>query len=431
MEEDWYADRIRLRQLLRDHPDRSHRAHADAIGRSLGWVKKWTRRLRAAAPDDDEVVRGQSRARKHPPPPWDPRVVYRILEIRDQPPENLRRIPGPRAILYYLQRDADLQALGVPLPRSTRTIWRLLTQHGRIVHLPRPPHEAVERPDPLTSWQLDFKDATTVAADPEGKQQHVVEVLNTVDVGTSILLDAQAEEDFTAQTSVEAVAQLLRLQGLPDRVTFDRDPRFVGSWSNRDFPSPFVRFWACLGVQVTICPPHRPDKNAFVERYHRSYTGECLRVERPGTLEEVRTATATYKEHYNVERPNQALSCGNRPPRVAFPELPARPPVPLLVDPDAWLRAIDGRSYVRKVRENGTALVDDTPYYVGQTFAGQYVGMQVDASSREFAVLHRGQEVKRLPIKGLQGGALPFDAFVAALAEQARTERSTRPLAAG
>jgi hypothetical protein len=78
----------------------------------------------------------------------------------------------------------------------------------------------------------------------------------------------------------------------------------VGSWSNRDFPSPFVRFWTSLGVQVTVCPPHRPDKNAFVERYHRSYNRECLQLERPGTLEEVRHVTASYKEHYNWERPN-------------------------------------------------------------------------------------------------------------------------------
>jgi hypothetical protein len=423
MEEDWYADRIRLRQLLRAHPDWSHRTCASEVGRSVGWVKKWTKRLRAA-PDDDGVLHGQSRARKHPPPPWDARVVNRILEIRDEPPEHLRRTPGPKAILYYLERDAELQALGLSRPRSTRTIWRLLTQYGRIVHSTRPLHEPVDRPEPLTSWQLDFKDASTVPADPEGKRQHVVEVLNTVDVGTSLLLDAQAQENVTAETSVQAAAQVLRSQGLPNRVTFDRDTRFVGSWSNRDFPSPFVRFWTCLGVEVSICPPRRPDKNAFVERYHRSYNSECLQRERPGTLEEVRTVTATYKEHYNWERPNQAQSCGNRPPRVAFPDLPARPPIPLLVDPDAWLQTVDGRSYVRKVRENGTVLVDDIPYYLGSTLAGQYVGMQVDASSREFVVLYHGQEVKRLPIKGLVGAVLPFDQFVAVLAEQARTERS-------
>jgi hypothetical protein len=30
----------------------------------------------------------------------------------------------------------------------------------------------------LTSWQLDFKDVSTVPADPDGKRAHVVEVLD-------------------------------------------------------------------------------------------------------------------------------------------------------------------------------------------------------------------------------------------------------------
>jgi hypothetical protein len=100
-----------------------------------------------------------------------------------------------------------------------------------------------------------------------------------------------------------------------------------------------------------------------------------------------------------------------------------------VVDADAWLQMVDGRSYVRKVRENGTVAVDDSSYYVGQHLAGQCVGMQVDAPSREFVVLHRGQEIKRLSLKGLVGQVLPFEQFVTVLAEQARTERSRRPVA--
>ena len=37
-------------------------------------------------------------------------------------------------------------------------------------------------------------------AETDGKQQHVVEVLNTVDTGTSILVNAQVREGFTAET---------------------------------------------------------------------------------------------------------------------------------------------------------------------------------------------------------------------------------------
>jgi hypothetical protein len=67
---------------------------------------------------------------------------------------------------------------------------------------------------------------------------------------------------------------------------------------------------------------------------------------------------AAYKVHDNHPRPNQALSGGNRPPRVALPTLPARLPIPLIIDPDAWRQTIDGCSFVRKVqckRDGGRA----------------------------------------------------------------------------
>jgi transposase InsO family protein len=430
MQDQYYADRATLRHLMRVRPDWTQQELATAVGRSVAWVKKWARRLRAAPPDDTSVLWSRSRARQHPPPRVAPAVVERILAIRDQPPEGLRRTPGPKAILYYLHRDPQALTLG-GLPRAPRTIWRILVHHGRIARRARPAHDPVERPAPLTAWQLDVKDASTVPADPDGKRSHVVEVLNTVDVGTALLLDAQARADFTAATSVEAVATLVREQGLPDHVTFDRDPRFVGSAQSRDFPAPFVRFWTCIGVAVTICPPHHPQDNAFVERYHRHYNQECVRVERPATLEEVRSATAAYKEHYNWERPNQALSCGNQPPRVAFPALPPRPSIPLCVDPDAWLGAIDGRAYVRRVSVNGFVAVGEDLYYVQRELAGQEVAVQVDAPAREFVVAQRGRELRRLPIKGLVRQILSFAAFVDHLAAQARTERGGRLAATG
>ena len=40
--------------------------------------------------------------------------------------------------------------------------------------------------------------------------------------------------------------------------------RFVGAPGTGDFPSPLVRFLACLGVAVRVNPPHRPDRNAFI-----------------------------------------------------------------------------------------------------------------------------------------------------------------------
>src|SRR5260370_2329848 len=90
---------------------------------SVGWVKKWSKRLREAPPEDEAVLQGQSRARKHPSERISQRVVERILELRDQPPEGLGRTPGPKALLYYLPRHAYLPPSGERWPLSIPTTY--------------------------------------------------------------------------------------------------------------------------------------------------------------------------------------------------------------------------------------------------------------------------------------------------------------------
>jgi hypothetical protein len=416
-------DRRRLRDLLDLRPDWKQKDFADALGRSLSWVKKWTKRLRQAASDDEHVLNGHSHARHTPPSCLSQLLIERILDIRDHPPMGLHRIPGPKAILYYLEQEASTTLQGQRLPHSTRTIWRILRQYQRIVEPPQRTHQSWERPEPMQSWQLDFKDASTVPPDPDGKKQHVVEVLDMVDVGTSILIAAEARPDFTMATAIETAAAIVREQGLPDKVTIDRDPRFVGDSHQRESPSAFLRFWLCLGVEVMVCPPHRPDLNAFVERYHRTYEEECLQVYRPADLESVRTVTATFHQHYNHERPHQGKACGNQPPRLAFPLLPLRPSVPATIDPDSWIKAVDGKSYVRKVQQDTSVTVGSGRYYIKQVLVGQQVTLRIDAEDRTMVVVHNEQEVKRLPIQGTGRGRVSFVQFVEELCEEARTGR--------
>ncbi|WP_244422572.1 transposase [Ktedonobacter racemifer] len=100
-------------------------------------------------------------------------------------------------------------------------------------------------------------------------------------------------------------------------MTFDHDPRWVGSRSGCDFPSALCRFLRCVGVEPHLCPPHQPQKNAFVERLHRSLKEECLLVHRPGTLQEVCTVTAQYQHQLQPRAPapggllpQSASACG-------------------------------------------------------------------------------------------------------------------------
>jgi hypothetical protein len=43
----------------------------------------------------------------------------------------------------------------------------------------------------------------SVPPDPQGKQQHVVETMNGVDVGTSIPVEVVVRDDFTNETHVQ------------------------------------------------------------------------------------------------------------------------------------------------------------------------------------------------------------------------------------
>lgn len=429
MEEQWRRDRVLLDQCLCRHPDWTVPKLAREVGRSISWVKVWRPRLLQADPNDLNRFSSRSRAHHAPYHRWDSRVEDKIRAMRESPPENLKRVPGPKALLYYLPRDPELQELGVPLPRSTRTIWRILHKHQLIPERKEVKRQPLAPRQPLEEVQMDFKDVSTVPSSesPQGKKQHVVEVCNFVDAGTSTLLSAQVSEDFHAQTAMQAVITFLEEYGCPSMMTFDRDPRWVGSSSGRDFPSALRRMLLCLGIQTNVCPPHRPDKNPYVERYHKTYGQECLEVFRPGTLEQVCEVTEVFKQHYNQERPHQGRTCRNLPPAVAFPRLPTLPPLPSTVDPDSWLWPLDRTAYVRRVGSDGCVNVDLEPYYIGKQWDGEYVTLHIHGVMRVFQVWHATTPIKELPIKNLVGHPLPLKEFFDLMLQASLADAQSTP----
>jgi len=424
MEEEWVVKRCQLRQMWLDHPEWSRPKMADEIGCSKSWVKKWLRRIRSASLEDQQVMYGLSRTPKHPPPSFAPEVVNKILEIRDHPPHLLGRTPRPRAILYYLHRDQSFQESETRLPRSTRTVWKILTQYQRISHPVQSLTEPEERPAPGVEWGMDFHDVSTVPADPVGKKQHGVEILNLVDHGSSAVVASEAASDYNAETALRKLAEVLLEQGCPDRIRLDRDPRWVGSWTAKDFPSPLLRFLQCLGIDPRVCPPQRPDKNPFVERYHRNFKYECQLIECPVDLLSTVEVNQRYVHFYNFERPNhrscrehvgarrQAITCGNQPPRTKFPVRPCLPPVPHTVDPDRWVLQQSGKTYRRKLDANGCFQLGNQTYYVQQKRRRQVVVIWVDGQQKTLHILADRVLVKSLPIKGLQNRLMNFQEYL-------------------
>ena len=171
------------------------------------------------------------------------------------------------------------------------------------------------------------------------------------------------------------------------------------------------------------------ESNAYVERYHRTYGEECLQRYQPSTLQEVREATEMFLQHYNWERPHQGCSCGNVPPRVAFPTLPTLPALPERVDPDGWLTALNRKMYLRHVGRDGCVDLDLATYYVGPQLAGRTVLFQVLAEHRQFAIWHQDQVVKWLPIKWLVGQEMVLPDYLKYIQQEALAapRRSSAP----
>lgn len=186
----------------------------------------------------------------------------------------------------------------------------------------------------------------------------------------------------------------------------------------------------CLGIVPNVIPPEPPQKNPYVERYHRSYNqewGPRASAGDPGAgaggHRSVTARTTTRSDH------ERRRSCGNQPPRKAFPVLPRLPALPTSVNPDAWLDALQGQAFARRVGADGCVTVDHEPYYISQALAKQQVVLFVNAAERAFDVWLGSEGLKRIPIKGLQGAEMPLDQYIRLMQEQARSQERRLQLA--
>ena len=337
MESEWQLDRIQLYQLRREHPAWTLKQLAQAVGRYLSWVKKWLRRFRESPQPCLEMFQSRSRAPHHRQRQVVPAVRAAILGLRDSLNEAYGRVVGPKAILYHLHHDTLLQSQENYLPRSTRTIWQVLKEGGRISTRIYD-HHPIERPEPMQHWEMDF-----------GQLGDRFEFLTVVDRGTSVLVNTQTQPHYNAETALMAVATLLVLVGLPQKLRFDNDTRFVGSALTDGYPSPLMRFLWCLGIEPDRVEPGKPYHKPFAERSVRTLKHECLWIDPPHDYLDAASILDIYRQFYNHDRANQSLACDNRPPYEAFPDLPALPCIPEMIDPDAWLEHYHRHIFKRRV----------------------------------------------------------------------------------
>jgi putative transposase len=79
----------------------------------------------------------------------------------------------------------------------------------------------------------------------------------------------------------------------------------------------FVDWCTEHAVAIHYIQPGKPDQNAYIERFNRSYRTEVLNAHLFESIAELRAMTDTWLRIYNSERPHDSL--GRVPPLTFLP----------------------------------------------------------------------------------------------------------------
>lgn len=124
--------------------------------------------------------------------------------------------------------------------------------------------------------------------------------LNIIDDFNREALALIPDLSITSQRLVNTLQELIEERGKPEQIRTDNGPEFISktmeNWCNHN------------NIEHIFIQPGKPTQNAFIERFNGSYRRELLNAYIFTNLAEVRTMTNEWMEHYNTERPHDALN---------------------------------------------------------------------------------------------------------------------------
>jgi putative transposase len=129
-------------------------------------------------------------------------------------------------------------------------------------------------------------------------------VLNIIDEGVREALDIVVDTSITAQRVVRVLDLLKAERGVPRSIRVDNGPEMTAQ--------AFADWCKENKVPIDYIEPGKPNQNAYIERFNRTYRTEVLDPHIFSTLSEVREISWAWQISYNEERPHRSL--GNIPP---------------------------------------------------------------------------------------------------------------------
>lgn len=178
--------------------------------------------------------------------------------------------------------------LGLNQPRRTR---RRLPQRVRVpLFVPKAPHQV---------WSADFV-SDALYHGTRFRTFNVIDDYNREAVAIEI------DTSLRAERLIRVFERLKAERGLPDVLRVDNGPEFL----SHEF-----RGWCQEnGILIRYIQPGKPNQNAYIERFNRTYRNEVLNLYLFRSLDQVREITSRWLVEYNDLRPHVAL--GGLPPCV-------------------------------------------------------------------------------------------------------------------
>src|SRR5262245_27012294 len=133
--------------------------------------------------------------------------------------------------------------------------------------------------------------------------------LTVIDEGNREALAIEVGTSIPSARVIRVLGDLIWLYGRPARVRVDNGPELLAE--------AFVEWCAAQRIGIGYIQPGKPDQNAFIERFNRTYREEVLDAYLFDSLDQMRQITETWLESYNTERPHESL--GQVPPLTFLP----------------------------------------------------------------------------------------------------------------
>ncbi len=145
---------------------------------------------------------------------------------------------------------------------------------------------------PDTVWSADFM-ADALACGRRFRTFNVVDDFNREAIHIEI------DTSITSSRLIRIFERIQKDHGLPQLLRTDNGPEFLGEQ--------FMQWAAREGMAIQYIQPGKPNQNAYVERFNRTYREELLDQHLFRSLDDVREATYWWMLEYNEERPHDSL----------------------------------------------------------------------------------------------------------------------------